>query len=508
MVASKRIQSQLIALEQSLDIERNAPVASLPRRKSSKRVVCEASDDGDDAFKKTRPHPTKRLKKRDKALRQAGSTSTILHQRLFSTSNNWSPDAAPVDSAPGACLLPYRHHTVDYHRPLLLHGEYGKLSRSALLVWYDGVNTNRSMPWRKSFVDPTNYTGDAQALREALTQRAYEVFISEVMLQQTRVKTVIDYWNRWMAKWPTIYDLAKAEDKDVMSAWRGLGYYSRCRRILEACKIVVDHPEWQGLMPQDAEILQTQIPGVGPYTAGALSAIVFGLPAAMVDGNVLRVLSRQLGLLADTKTDKPAIGLIWACAQSLVVTVAAERVALAGAQQGAQGQPNDGPGRWGQALMELGSTVCTPRPNCADCPVTATCRAYQEGKELAAARGLCSSSSTSSSAQSINGAVDIEDLCQLCDSIKDTVVPERSEVALVARKAKRATLSAFISTKSKTKGECLLSPEALKVVVDHAQRFPAKVVKKALRVQEILVCAVQRASDGHYLLQKRPEKGG
>lgn len=507
MLASKRIQSQLSSLEPSPSTERKAPTTESSPRRSVKRVsrsnsTGDASDGSDDTLE-SHHRPTKRLKK-EKSTRKSESAS-ILHQRLFSTSDS-GPDAAVLLFP---CSLPLRHHATEYHRPLLLHGESGRRGRSALLAWYDGVNTNRSMPWRKPFVDPEDYSHhtDAQVLREALTQRAYEVFISEIMLQQTRVKTVIDYWNRWMAKWPTIYDLAKANEEDVMSAWRGLGYYSRCRRILEACKKIVDHPEWQGLMPQDAKVLETQIPGVGPYTAGALSSIVFGRPAAMVDGNVLRVLSRQLGLLADTKTNKTIIELIWACAQSLVATVAIE-VASERNQQG-EAQPNDGPGRWGQALMELGSTICTPSPNCADCPVTGTCRAYQEGRALGAARGLCSSLP-----RSPYGAVDIEDACQLCEPVQDTVAEEPLEV-VPAKKSKQSTLASFFSTKStKTPKkraeedvEARISTEALKVIVGHAQRFPVKVVKKALREQETLVCAVRRAKDGHYLLQKRPEKG-
>ncbi|KAF3765976.1 hypothetical protein M406DRAFT_31150, partial [Cryphonectria parasitica EP155] len=341
-----------------------------------------------------------------------------------------------------------RQHSLEYHRPLLLHGELGSRGRSALLDWYDGVSTDRLMPWRKPFIDVKDYDNAAE-LQRALTQRAYEVFISEIMLQQTRVKVVIDYWNRWMEKWPTIYDLAKADEDDVMSAWTGLGYYSRCKRILEACRKVVRHPDWCGLMPQDAKTLEKEIPGVGPYTAGALSSIVFGRPAPMVDGNVLRVLSRQLGVLGDIKNDKTIIGLIWACASALVETEVGEV------------QPNDGPGRWGQALMELGSTVCTPQPNCSICPITMTCRAYEEGSTLSEA-GLPRRSVIKTSQP-----VEIEDLCRLCEPFETAAT-------------------------------------------DHAAQksaFPVKVVKKALREQETLVCAIQRASDGMYLLQKRPNKG-
>lgn len=362
------------------------------------------------------------------------------------------------------------------------------------------------MPWRKPFINPKDYS-DKDELRAALAQRAYEVFISEIMLQQTRVKTVIEYWNRWMEKWPTIFDLAKADEDDVMSAWRGLGYYSRCKRILEACRKVVQHPDWRGLMPEHAKELEAQIPGVGPYTAGALSSIVFGHPAPMVDGNVLRVMSRQLGLLADTKTDKATVDLIWACARSLVETVALDATPEGEGEPG-EAQPSDAPGRWGQALMELGSTVCSPSPNCSICPVTTTCRAYQEGKSLAKLRERCRNP------QQDAGLVDVEDICHLCEPYLDVATEEPPKKS-PAKKSKQATLSSFFATnsskisrrKAEEISEDLLSPEALKILVSHVQKFPVKVVKKALREEETLVCAIRRGNDGFYLLQKRPEKG-
>lgn len=380
--------------------------------------------------------------------------------------------------------------------------------RSALLTWYDGVDTDRSMPWRKPFIDPADYSDKAE-LRQALTQRAYEVFISEIMLQQTRVATVIDYWNRWMEKWPTIFDLAKADEDDVMSAWRGLGYYSRCKRILEACKIIVQHPTWAGLMPEDSKELEAKIPGVGPYTAGAISSIVFGRPACMVDGNVLRVLSRQLGLLGDTKTDKTVIDLIWAAARSLVESVAVE--AAPKGTDTEKPEPNNGPGRWGQALMELGSTICTPNPDCSRCPITTTCRAYQEGVMLAESAGLISTTTPPPK------MIDLEDLCQLCDTFTEIVPeePTKAKSAKSAKQPKQTTLSSFFNANiAKTPRKALdktgsepLSVEALKIITGHAQRFPVKVIKKALREEETLVCAIRRKSDGMYLLQRRPAKG-
>lgn len=498
LLASKRIQSQLDSED-----EDPRPIKSVsPRKFASKRVSNHDSDASEASGATKLPATSQRLAKRVRRERvDPKSRSTLdLHQRLFSTT---PLDSTSLQTSP--CPLPRRDHDVAYHKPLLLHGELGKRGRADLLAWYDKVNDDRSMPWRKTFVDPEDYSSSPDELRQVLTQRAYEVFISEIMLQQTRVKTVIEYWNRWMEKWPTIYDLAKADEDDVMSAWRGLGYYSRCKRILEACRKIVEHQDWQGLMPQDAKELETHIPGVGPYTAGAISSIVFGRAAPMVDGNVLRVLSRQLGLLADTKTDKMIIDLIWACARALVETVALE--AAPDGQQAGGVQPNDAPGRWGQALMELGSTVCTPSPNCSACPVTTTCRAYAEGKALAGAQGLCEGSSAAAPK-----TLDIEDICELCEPYSGNS-PDDSPAKPQTKKPRQATMSSFFAPSSKRTRKSeqplqdVLSPEALKLIVSHAQKFPVKVVKKALREQETLVCAVRRAGDGLYLLQKRPEKG-
>lgn len=266
LLASKNIHMQLGSDEETTvhaDQTKSRPSTTRLAKKRGPSQESDASEEPADA--RPSPQPAKRLKKARTGLTSASALN--LHNRIFSIEDLGADLTA-------AAQFPLRQHTVQYHRPLLLQGELGARGRSALLAWYDGVHTDRSMPWRKPFIDPADYVDKAQ-LRQALTQRAYEVFISEIMLQQTRVATVIDYWNRWMGKWPTIYDLAKANEDEVMSAWRGLGYYSRCKRILEACKIIVQHPEWDGLMPQDAKALEAQIPGVGPYTAGAISSIVF-----------------------------------------------------------------------------------------------------------------------------------------------------------------------------------------------------------------------------------------
>lgn len=324
------------------------------------------------------------------AASRRNSKTPALHRRLF------SPSPA-TDTNPRPCLPHARLHSLDYHRPLLLAGHASSQHRRSLLSWFDSVSEARAMPWRKAWIDPAP-ADDAVQLRRELEVRAYEVWISEVMLQQTRVAVVVDYWKRWMARWPTIHDLARADADHVLAAWRGLGYYSRATRIHDAAKLVVNDAGMRGLLPAAAADLAAHVPGVGRYTAGAISAIVFGLPEPMVDGNVLRVLSRQLGIYGNAKTDKAVVDTIWAAAGALVKAVAQ----LDGDEVCAPDEstpPSDRPGRWGQALMELGSTVCTPQPDCSSCPITATCRAYNEVHALAHGAGTDETTDVKTSAE-------------------------------------------------------------------------------------------------------------
>ncbi len=195
-----------------------------------------------------------------------------------------------------------------------------------LLPWYDA--NRRALPWRRD-TDP------------------YRVLVSEVMLQQTRVATVLEYYQRWMARFPTVEALAVASEDDVMAAWSGLGYYRRARNLHAAAKMVAAEG-W----PVDLRTL----PGVGEYTAGALGSISFGNAVPAIDGNAERVLSR----LHDVELD---------------VTTAAGRRAI---RDVACVDP-ERPGDWNQAIMELGATVCTPTPRCDRCPVAADCQALQRG---------------------------------------------------------------------------------------------------------------------------------
>ncbi len=171
------------------------------------------------------------------------------------------------------------------------------------------------------------------------------------MLQQTRVETVIPYYERFLARFPDLESLAAADEQDVLTLWAGLGYYARARNLQRAAASVVR--EHGGELPRDAESLAA-LPGVGRYTVGALRSIAFGEPAALVDGNVKRVLARIAGSRAPTDAD------IWTLAESLV--------------------PEKRPGDWNQALMELGATLCTPRkPACLACPVESLCAARALG---------------------------------------------------------------------------------------------------------------------------------
>jgi A/G-specific adenine glycosylase len=207
----------------------------------------------------------------------------------------------------------------------------------ALLAWYR--RARRDLPWRRAR-DP------------------YAIWLSETMLQQTRVDTVLPYYRRFLEALPTVRSLAEAPESRVLSLWSGLGYYRRARMLHAAAKRIVR--EHRGELPRDVEGLR-QLEGVGDYTAGAVASIAYGVRAALVDGNVTRVLSRLFAVEDDTSTTAGK-ARIWEIARGLVSSA-----------------PGD-PGDWNQALMELGAVVCTPRgPACEQCPVEAFCAARARG---------------------------------------------------------------------------------------------------------------------------------
>ncbi|KAK7755057.1 hypothetical protein SLS62_002872 [Diatrype stigma] len=494
---------------------RSKPSRKRPRQASpSDASEIDAIDENDRA---DTPVPIVKRRKTVSSRKNNADSKTQLHTRLFGAA---TPDN---NSALSSCRLPGRVHSVTYHRPLLLDSRQG---RASLLKWFDSISTARAMPWRKPWFNPAAASNASEASmlqqqRQQLERRAYEVWISEIMLQQTRVAAVIEYWNRWMEKWPTIQDLAAAEPDEVLAAWRGLGYYSRATRIHEAAKLVTGDASMQGCLPAGVEALQAKVPGVGRYTAGAISAIVFGRAAPMVDGNVLRVLSRQLGLLGDVKTDKAAIDLLWAAADGLVKAVARDFPDGEEVERDAKSDDeppvSDRPGRWGQALMELGSTVCTPKPNCAACPITSTCRAYAEGLQLSVKKGLAPKELAQASSDA--AAIDVEDCCELCKPFDDESEPGEAEAKAEGAKRdkklqvqKQGSLRSFVftkntkSSKSSQSPSCALSTTAVEGIANYARKFPVKTIKKAVRVEETLVCAIRR-SGGRFLIHKRPEKG-
>ncbi|NBV61145.1 MAG: A/G-specific adenine glycosylase [Rhodobacteraceae bacterium] len=211
-----------------------------------------------------------------------------------------------------------------------------------LLAWYG--RHARTMPWR---VPPPAQGGTGRA-------DPYRVWLSEVMLQQTTVAAVTDYFNRFTARWPDVAALAAAEDGDVMAQWAGLGYYARARNLLKCARVVAS--QYQGQFPNTYQGLLA-LPGIGPYTAAAISAIAFDQPETVVDGNVERVMAR----LFDVHTPLP--------------TAKAELT-----RHAATLTPIHRPGDYAQAVMDLGATICTPRnPACSLCPWQGACQAFKNG---------------------------------------------------------------------------------------------------------------------------------
>ena len=206
-----------------------------------------------------------------------------------------------------------------------------------LLAWYD--RHRRILPWRA---------------RPGERPDPYRVWLSEIMLQQTTVATVKGYYETFLSRWPGVSDLAAAPLDDVLHAWQGLGYYARARNLHRCARIVVD--EHGGQFPEDESALM-KLPGIGPYTAAAIAAIAFDLPASPVDGNIERVVARLFAIetpLPSAKKD------IHDCAKNLT--------------------PSARPGDFAQAMMDLGATICTPRhPACALCPWTGQCAAKRRG---------------------------------------------------------------------------------------------------------------------------------
>jgi len=209
--------------------------------------------------------------------------------------------------------------------------------RRQLLAWYRA--RKRDLPFRR-------------------TRDPYAILVAEVILQRTRVRAGLPYYERFLAAFPTIRDLAAAPEGAVLRAWEGLGFYGRARNLHRAAKAVVDR--FGGGLPEDYESLRA-LPGIGEYTAGAVGSIAFGLRVPAVDGNAARVLSRVFRIEEDVSRGP---------VRKRLRDVAADLV------------PATGPGEWNQALMELGATVCVPRrPRCPECPVSGECLAFATGTQ-------------------------------------------------------------------------------------------------------------------------------
>jgi A/G-specific adenine glycosylase len=205
----------------------------------------------------------------------------------------------------------------------------------SLLDWY--AKNARELPWRSQ-------------------QSPYRTWISEIMLQQTQVETVIPYFIGWMMRFPDIETLAKADAQEVLSYWEGLGYYSRARNLHKAARMIME--EMEGELPQTTKELQ-QLPGIGPYTGGAIASIAFEEDVPAVDGNIRRVLSRIFNVSEPARSTEGE-KIIWNLAK--------------------QHLPKGKASEYNQALMDLGATICTPKePMCAICPVSGDCLAFKLG---------------------------------------------------------------------------------------------------------------------------------
>ncbi|MGF1670678.1 MAG: A/G-specific adenine glycosylase [Balneolaceae bacterium] len=210
---------------------------------------------------------------------------------------------------------------------------YSHFPLDELLKWYS--DNKRDLPWR-DISDP------------------YKIWVSEIMLQQTRVDTVIPYYQRFLKELPTVHDLAKADRRQVLKLWEGLGYYSRARNLHDAARFVVKNSK--GKIPEEFDAI-IGLKGIGPYTAAAILSIAFQKPHAVVDGNVIRVLSRFFGITNDIRSG---------ATKNDIQRIADEII------------PDSAPGDFNQAVMELGATVCIPAdPKCEQCPLSCECFAFK-----------------------------------------------------------------------------------------------------------------------------------
>lgn len=207
------------------------------------------------------------------------------------------------------------------------------LNFKLIVEWYN--ENKRDLPFRKNR-DP------------------YRIWISEIMAQQTQITTMLSYYERWMSKWPTLNDLYHANEEEVLKAWEGLGYYTRCRKIMECAKVIVE--QYDGIFPREYEVIE-KLPGIGPYTAGAISSIAFNSPNPAVDGNAIRVFSRLFCLDTSSSTDE---------VYNIILN----------------GLKENEPCVLNQGIMELGALVCLKNPKCDICPLKDECLSYKNNCQL------------------------------------------------------------------------------------------------------------------------------
>ena len=346
---------------------------------------------------------------------------------------------------------------------------------------------------------------------------AYGTWVSEIMLQQTRVETVIDYYTRWMARFPTVQALAAASSDDVQRFWSGLGYYRRARFLHEGAQQLVR--DFSGELPRTIEGLR-QIKGIGPYTAGAIGSIALNLPVPLVDGNVTRVLCRLRALAMDPKA-KSTDSLMWLFAEQVL--------------------DRSRPGDFNQALMELGAVVCTPtNPRCGECPVAKLCYARREVDEKQRPCTIRDEErATVPTADAATGTknepMDIEDLgsavagSPAAASSSDAAAAAASSAAASASKSKKPRAKSA-SNAASAAAAAFASPSAPCTLCSDASSsdppaavtaYPLKASKAAPLEQSVAVCVVKRAGAGTgadavagsgtgpdlYLILRRPSAG-
>ncbi|KAM9999600.1 hypothetical protein ACTFIZ_008055 [Dictyostelium cf. discoideum] len=318
--------------------------------------------------------------------------------------------------------------------------------RESMLRWYE--KNKRDLPWRKH-----ESSFDENVI-------AYRVWVSEIMLQQTRVATVIEYFNRWIEKWPTINDLASTTIEEVNKVWSGLGYYRRAKNLWLGSKYVVDN--FNSKIPSDVKSL-LEINGIGPYTAGAISSIAFNNPVPLVDGNVIRVLSRVRSIGANPKLSS-TVKLFWELGNDLVESV-------------------ENPCNFNQSLMELGATICSVQsPQCKQCPIQSNCQAYQQEKQFIKPEPKNSISKFFQPKNNNNNTNDIESSSS--SSIKPTVTLNLTDICKICQ--------SFEDSDGPTESVC---------------RYPKKVLKTKARDENVNVFLIHQKKSNLFLLTQRPDTG-